>query len=303
MHEIKPYLSPGYLLDKYRIDKLLGAGGFSLVYLAYHIPTKARVVIKEYYPDGWAVRMPGGRVNAVSDDLQTKYNLGIKRFFAEVSAVSKVNHPNIVRVSNVFRANNTLYMVMNYDEGQDLRFYVKKHRSKLTQKFLASVFPPLLRGLQAFHDQGLLHLDIKPANILLLKKGAPLLLDFGAVQHFNIEGTTVQQQTLTLGYAPIEQHRHSNLGPWTDVYSTAATLYSCVTGKAPPPAPDRLERDKMSSPNRLFSRYSKKLLAGIEWALHMDYHKRPQSPLELLDACFDETDCIEKGYSAPVVMP
>lgn len=287
MAELKRYLSPGYILDQYRIERLIGGGGFSLVYLAYHIPTQARVVIKEYCPDDLCRRLPGGRVVPLEERLPA-FHTGIRRFFEEARALAGVNHPNIVRVSNLFRANDTVYMVMDYKEGRDLRWFIKRHRSRMKTDFLRMVFPPLLRGLQAFHDQGLLHLDIKPANILLRRDGTPVLLDFGAVQHFRLDAQSNRSQTLTLGYAPIEQHQRGQMGPWTDIYAMGATLYSCITGHAPPPAPERARQDKMSPANRLFTRHPRRLLRAVDRALSMDFRRRPQSALEFLELCFGE---------------
>jgi serine/threonine protein kinase len=267
---------------------LIGGGGFSLVYLAYHIPTKARAVIKEYFPEDQVKRIPGGRLVPVSEDKLPAINAGIRRFLSEASALSKVNHPNIVRTSNLFRANDTIYMVMNYEEGRDLRYYVKKFHNRLDEKFMRTIFPPLLQGLQAFHDQQLLHLDIKPANILIKHTGVPILIDFGGVQQFRPGQPALHSQTLTLGFAPIEQHEHGYLGPWSDIYAVGATIYSCMTGRAPPPAPQRKKKDSLGSINPLFSRYSKRLLRGVDRALAMDYRKRPQSATELLELCFGD---------------
>ncbi len=297
--ETKRYLSQGYLLDQYRIERLLGGGGFSLVYLAYHIPTQARVVIKEYCPDELCTRLPGGRVEPAAEERLPAFRAGIKRFFAEAQALAGVNHPNIVQVTNIFRANNTVYMVMDYREGKDLRWFVKRHRRRLNTEFLRMVFPPLLRGLQAFHDQGLLHLDIKPANILLRRDGTPVLLDFGAVQHFRLDAEANRSQTLTLGFAPLEQHRHGQLGPWTDVYAMGATLYSCITGRAPPPAPERARQDRMAPACRLFSRHPRQLLRAVDWALRMDHRERPQTALQLLEAGFGEPSPGRAGLRLP----
>ena len=137
-------LSRGFLINEYRIDRVLGGGGFSLVYRAYHIRTQAKVVIKEFCPESLVRRMPGGRIVPLSDEAAFIFQAGIKRFFDEASALSKVHHPNIVRVSHVFRANETVYMVMDYERGTDLRAYIKRQSKSLSQRFLEACFPPLL---------------------------------------------------------------------------------------------------------------------------------------------------------------
>lgn len=289
MQETKRTLSPGYILKEYRIEKAIGGGGFSLVYLAYHIATKAKVVIKEYFPEDQCYRLPGGRVLPQSEEKLQSYSMGIKRFFNEASAVAKVNHPNIVHVSNIFRSNNTVYMVMDYEQGTDLRWYIKKRNGLLSEKFLRTVFPQLLLGLREMHHQELLHLDIKPANILLCAGGRPILLDFGAVQHYVIGSTSSWAQTLTLGFAPIEQHQKRNLGPWTDMYAIGATIYSCMSGQPPPAATERAKKDRLVPAAKAYGRrYSKELLQAVDWALKMDYRERPQNVDALLQACFSQ---------------
>jgi len=287
MPEPQGYLPKGYILKEYRIHSVLGSGGFSTVYLAYHISTKARVVIKEYYPSDLVGRMAGGRVVPKSEEANITYTQGIKRFFNEANALAKVHHPNIVHVSDIFRLNNTVYMVMSYEQGTDLRWYIKRHSAALSQKLLVTVFPQLLDGVEALHKHNLLHLDIKPANILLRPGGRPLLLDFGAVQHYEIGSRQPWAQTLTMGFAPIEQHEKTHLGPWSDVYAIGATMYACISGKAPPAAPDRKVKDRYVPCTKRFGRrYARQILEGIDAALRMDYQTRPQSARAMRELTF-----------------
>ncbi len=182
MKRSKNTLGKGYLLNGYRIEKAIGGGGFSLVYLATLLAEDRRVAIKEYLPSAQARRVEDSRVEPLSEGLAGAYRQGIKRFFDEASALAKVNHPNIVRVENFFRANNTVYMVMRYEHGKDLRWYIKHKSGKLSERFIRTVFPQLLFGMRELHNNRLLHLDIKPANIFLRPGGKPLLLDFGAAR-------------------------------------------------------------------------------------------------------------------------
>ncbi len=299
MRKGKQQLPKGYILNDYRISEVIGGGGFSLVYRAYHIVSRAKVVIKEYYPTDITYRLPGGRIMPVSDDKEREYNIGIKRFFDEAHALAKVNHPNIVNVSNVFRANNSVYMVMDYKQGPDLRAYIKRHSGALSEKFLRTVFPQVLIGLRALHNRNLLHLDVKPANILIRPGGRPLLIDFGAVQRYTENEKSARTQTLTIGYASIEQHEKGYLGPWTDLYGIGATMYSCIAGTPPPPATDRLARDRISPTTERWSRrYSQELLEAIEWCLQVDGDDRPQSVNELLECCFADDE--EEETSTPL---
>jgi serine/threonine protein kinase len=285
----KNILPAGCLLSGYRVEKAIGGGGFSLVYLAHDLHTQEEVVIKEYLPPTLAQRLPGGRVEPLSDDTAPTYRLGIKRVFEEASALAKVNHPNIVRVTNVFRANNTVYIVMRHEAGKDLRWYIKRHSGRLTEKFIRTVFPPLLEGLRELHAREMLHLDIKPANIFLRPGGNPLLLDFGAAQH--AAARSFGPGTLTLGFAPPEQHNKGHLGPWTDMYAIGASMWACMSGKAPPPATERAVKDKYKAATRTYGRwYSRQLLEAIDWCMQLNQEQRPQSAQALLDFLSEAPD-------------
>jgi len=277
-------LPPGYLLHQYRIAKTLGGGGFSIVYLAHDTQSRKPVVIKEYLPGKQATRRDGETVESLSAESHTTFNTGMKRFFDEAAALAKVNHPNIVRVTDFFRENNTVYMVMKYEDGKDLRWYIKRHDGRMTEKFIRTVFPPLLAGLRELHSHHILHLDIKPANVYLRPGGSPLLLDFGAAQSANVGERHAGPHTLTRGFAPIEQHARGHIGPWTDLYAIGATMYACMCGKAPPPAINRAENDGLKPVVRRFAgRYTRPLLEAVDWCLQMDQVARPQKVDDLLD--------------------
>lgn len=280
--DINNALPEGYELHQYRIAKTIGGGGFSIVYLARNTQTGKWVVIKEYLPDKQAARADGESVENLSAD--TTFNTGMKRFLDEARALSKIQHPNIVRVTDFFRENNTVYMVMNYEDGKDLRWYIKRHHGRMSEKFIRTVFPPLLAGLRELHNHRLLHLDIKPANVYLRPGGSPLLLDFGAAQSAYVNERRALPHTLTRGFAPIEQHARGHIGPWTDLYAVGATLWACLCGKAPPPATQRAEKDRLKPAVRQFAgHYSRQLLEAVDWCLQMDQLARPQNVDALLD--------------------
>ena len=282
--DITNALTEGYMLHHYRIAKTIGGGGFSIVYLARNTRNGQWVVIKEYLPDKQVARPDGETVENLSGSTANTFNTGMKRFFDEAKALSKINHPNIVRVTDFFRENNTVYMVMNYEDGKDLRWYIKRHDGRMTEKFIRTVFPPLLDGLRELHNNRLLHLDIKPANVYLRPGGSPLLLDFGAAQSSFVNERRALPHTLTRGFAPIEQHTRGHIGPWTDLYAVGATMWSCLCGKAPPPATKRAEKDTFKPAVRQFSAYySRQLLEAIDWCLQMDQMSRPQNVDALLD--------------------
>lgn len=289
MPDLNQSLKRGYLIEGYRIENVIGGGGFSFVYLAYRIKTQSKVVIKEYFPHELVVRIPGGRIRPKSDVTRNHFQLGMKRFFSEGMALAKLKHPNIINVSNFFRANDTVFMVMDFEEGRDLRYFIKKYRGKLSERFMLTVFPPVMRGLMVLHDHHFLHLDIKPANILLRASGDPLLLDFGAVQQVEPGSTYHGVQTLTHGYAPPEQYSESELGPWCDIYSLGMTMRICITGKSPPSSPERLEKETLQPVARILSRkYSRCLLEAIDWATELNQERRPRTIEEMLMAMTDQ---------------
>jgi serine/threonine protein kinase len=284
MLHLKHALPSGTMLHQYRLIKTLGGGGFSIVYLAIDTQRDRRVVIKEYLPSDQATRLADETVESISAETSSTFRQGMRRFFDEAAVLAKVDHPNIVRVRDFFRENNTVYLVMDYAEGTDLRWYIKRYKGKLSEKFIRTIFPQLLLGLQQLHKMNLLHLDIKPANIFLRPGGKPMLLDFGAAQQPYANNKLIGAHTMTLGFAPIEQHQRGHIGPWTDIYAIGASMWACMSGRAPPPAIKRAEKDKYKPAVRSFTRrYTRQLLEAVDWCLQMNQLERPQSAQELLE--------------------
>jgi len=269
-------LTRGYLLDRYRIERLISSGGFSLIYLASDINTRHKIVLKEYYPEKITQRVPGGKLQALNEQVQPTYVLGLQQFLAEAAALAGIEHPNIVSVSNFFRCNASAYLAMEYVEGRNLHWLVKQHHGRISQSVLVNVMSAVLSGLRALHGSGFLHLDIKPANILLRASGPPLLVDFGAVQRYTAGKQFAGMQTVTSGYSAPEQYQQGVMGPWTDLYAIGATLYACITGAAPQEARKRLENDRVSAiQGRLARQYSAHLLSTILRSIQLDHHARP----------------------------
>ena len=279
-------LPNGTRINNYVIEELLGDGGFSLVYMATELPEWRRVIIKEYLPSKLARRNKEMNVVAINDESNAKFNQGRKLFFQEANALVNLNHPNIVRVTNFFRAHDTIYMVMEYEEGQNLQSYIQKYNGNLSEKFLLTVFPSLLEGLRTIHESGFLHLDIKPGNIHLCMGGRPLLLDFGAVHKLQTSRQYQPGQVITPGFSPFEQYNKKGyVGPWTDLYSMGATMRSCIEGTSPPAAIDRHEADTMKPATELYRKqYNVNLLSAIDWAMEVDPMLRPQTVNDMLHA-------------------
>lgn len=284
-------LKAGTQLDGYLLEKTLGGGGFSVVYRARQINNNRRVVIKEYFPNKLARRDRDGQVCARSAETESRFKRGRKLFFQEASTLATLKHTNIVDVFNFFQANGTVYMVMEYQEGENLQDYLQRYRSGLSERFLRTVFPPLLDGLELIHANDLLHLDIKPGNIHIQRGGQPLLLDFGAVHGFPQSRQEQPGQVISPGFSPIEQYDNRGyVGPWTDLYAIGATMRACIDGRPPLNARQRYDLDTLKPAQFAFrGRYADNLLRAIDWAMEVDPLLRPQNVAEFRAALTAET--------------
>lgn len=282
-------LPVGYQLLNYRIEKQISAGGFSLVYLA-HDENNAPVAIKEYLPSALALREQGSLVQATSADNLNIFRYGMKCFFEEGLALAKISHPNVVRVTNFFRANETVYMVMHYERGRTLQDYILHRKKEIKENFIRRIFAELLGGLREVHAHKILHLDIKPSNIYIRLDGSPLLLDFGAARQTLTQEKTSLTPMYTPGFAAPEQYGHdrSKFGPWTDIYGVGASMFACLSGFAPQAANQRMEEDKQEAAKKIWAgHYSDHLLELIDWCLQLDPLERPQSVFVLQKALLE----------------
>lgn len=306
-------LQPGFQLAEYHIDSVLGHGGFGITYLAHDSALGAEVAIKEYLPQDISVRDPktGAIMPALSKDAIRNYQWGLKQFVKEARALARFKHPNIVRVLRFIEANGTAYMVMEYEQGQTLAQHLRQTPGRrLDEPMLLRVVMPLLNGLHAMHEAGLLHLDIKPENIYLRQDGTPMLIDFGSARQAMTSVGASSRIALTHGYAPIEQYPDKGqLGPWSDIYALGATMYRCVTGKRPDDSVDRYRAvlDYDTDPVKPAAksaqkRYQPMLLDAIDWAMQIHAKDRPQSAREFQDGLMGKrksADRTDGGITSP----
>jgi serine/threonine protein kinase len=283
--KLRNALKPGHTLHWYRVLRVLGQGGFGITYLARDGNLEQDVAIKEYLPMELAVREGDHSVYPASEAQDDRYQWGLARFLAEARTLAKFRHPAIVRVLSVFEANNTAYMVMEYQHGQSLQHAIERRRT-LAERELLQLLGPLLDGLEVMHAQGFIHRDIKPPNIFLRDDGQPVLLDFGSARQALGAETRSLTSVVSPGYAPFEQYysKGDRQGPWTDIYGLGATVYRCLSGVQPMAAIDRseailkAERDVFVSARELGQgKYSARFLAAIDHALAFNEKQRPQS--------------------------
>lgn len=269
-------LAPGCQLLDYRIDAVLGQGGFGVTYLASDVQLGLKVAIKEYLPAGYAWRASDQSVAPRWPEDGAFYQSGLDSFLVEARTLATFRHPNIVRVARFFEANRTAYMVLEYEHGKSLASWWAGRRP-LAEADLLSLLRPLFDGLAVVHAAGYLHRDIKPDNIYVRRDdGSLVLLDFGAArQVLAVAGAA--GEAVTPGYAPPEQYGEGEQGPWTDIYALGATLYWMVAGVKPPPSPERIAGRQTMLPALQAGqgRYSPAFLAAIDWALAPEPAARP----------------------------
>jgi hypothetical protein len=284
-------LPEGFQLENYRILRLLASGGFSFVYLA-HDENETPFAVKEYLPATLALRTTASPAPVVPEENLPTFRYGLKCFFEEGRALATLSHPNVVRVTNFFRANETVYLVMRYERGRTLQEHIHKKSGAIKEDWLRDTFAQLLNGLREVHSNKLLHLDIKPGNIYVRNDGNPVLIDFGAArQTLTVDGLKLPPM-YTPGFASPEHHRErEKLGPWSDIYSIGASMYACLAGAGPPVATQRMEKDKLTSARKGWAgKYSVDLLDTIDWCLRLDHLERPQSVFALQKALLGEKE-------------
>jgi serine/threonine protein kinase len=300
-------LLPGQQVFEYRVEKVLGGGGFGITYLAQDVNLQLPVAIKEYFPSSLAVRAPDQSVSVRSRDSATQFEWGLERFIDEARALASFKHPNIVRVLRYFKEHGTAYIVMEYESGDPLKSWLAKQGS-LDQKKLLQVIFPLLDGLETVHKLNFLHRDIKPDNIYIRADGTPVLLDFGAARRV----TANQDMTniVSPGFAPFEQyHSKGKQGPWTDLYSLGAVMYWMSTGNKPLESVSRALEDPMPKAvdSASHQAFGSALLQAIDWALSPRETDRPQQVAALRQALLncddDKTHVLLRDPDATQLLP
>ncbi len=277
-------LKPGTALfhGQYTIERHLKSGGFGITYLARD-SLQRQVVIKECFPEGMCVR-PSRAVRPRSRTYGPGVATLIQKFIGEAQNLARIDHPNVVRVHQVFEDNDTAYMVLDFIEGRELGEEIAVN--PLGPDEIRSALLQLLDAVAVIHDSGLLHRDISPDNIMLDDQRRPVLIDFGAARDQD-SGADRPRSTVHIvkdGYSPQELYLQSGeQGPWSDLYALAATFHHLITGEAPPNSQTRLAALAMGSPDPYrplvgrFDAYPPEFLDAIDKAISVMAHARIQS--------------------------
>jgi hypothetical protein len=284
-------LRPGTRLGEFEILRVLGVGGFGIVYLAMDHALERQVAIKEYMPATLAARGEGSQVSLRSSSHVETFGIGLKSFVNEAKLLARFDHPSLVKVYRFWEANGTAYMVMPFYPGRTLKDERKALGQAPSDEWVRQLVEPLLGALELLHREGVYHRDIAPDNILVSPGAPPVLLDFGAARRVIGDRTQTLTAILKPNFAPIEQYadvNHLRQGPWTDLYALGAVLHFVVVGRPPSPAAARAVHDELlplAAPGGPHAHaLSLPVLRAIDWALAVRPNERPQSVAQMRDA-------------------
>lgn len=290
-------LPAGTVLREWRLEEVLGVGGFGIVYKGRGIYFNELVAIKEYFPSSISERDEDDTVVPIDSDAEEVHALGLKKFVEEAKLLwnlsTPTRHPNIVSVRSLFEIHGTAYMVMDFEDGTPLSRILKQGR-RFNEASLRSIILPIAEGLERAHRVGVLHRDIKPPNIIINDDGRSVLIDFGSARFESGEATSTKVTFHTPPYAAIEQYvRTFQQGPWTDIYALGVLLYECITGTKPAEVLERLHGDAGEPlADGSWPGFSRNFLRAVDRAMAIRPDERPQSISEWI-ALLDQEEIEE----------
>lgn len=250
----KHHLPPRTILKgQYLVGCALGEGGFGITYIGWDLFLHMPVAIKEYFPSGVVIRDQGQcTVSVFAGKDEQSFLLGRDRFFREAQKVARFdNNPGVVSVKNCFLENGTAYIIMEYISGINLGTYAAQRGGKLGFQETLQLLKTPIQTLEELHRYSTYHRDISPENLMLSKTGTVKLIDFGSAMESDSEKKT-RVLMVRSGYSPVEMYSSTGKdGPYSDVYSMAATIYKLITGVTPPAATERLNADSLVRPTML----------------------------------------------------
>lgn len=260
---------------------MLGSGGFSVVYLAIDKNTNKYIAVKEFFPENLAVRQ-GSKIKPINRYIDD-YNWVKEKFIEEARILVKFDNPNIIDIFQVFEIDNAAYLIMEYVQGLTMKSWLKQIGGNANQAELDLILKPIINALSLIHKNHFLHRDISPDNIMLRNNLSPVLIDFGAAKEIINRRKGNSSAIVKDGLSPPEQYStvSINQGPWSDIYSLAATLYYSISGKFPLDATDRMIEDNLVSLKYNYSaNYRPNFLKAIDWGLKLSPSERPQTVKE-----------------------
>lgn len=277
-------LSPGFSLENLRLERVLGQGAFGITYLVWDTVIDKAFVLKEFFPKSIAIRRHKGRVEPCRPSESERFSNGLKSFVDEGKTIAKFDHVNVVSILRCFEGNGTAYLQMPYYEGHTLDQLLTTGGA-FTASELNELLWPILDALGYIHSKGVIHQDIKPANIYVTTDFKPILLDFGAARSVLEIQKSGELGAGSIGYAAPEQFDASlPKGPWTDVYGLSATLYRIISLGIPPSATDRQRAIAYSHKDSLqplstmaLKGFDKNMLLAIDRGLAIDIAERPST--------------------------
>jgi len=274
-------LPSGARLAEFEIIRVLGEGGFGIVYLAFDQQLHRHVAIKEYFPSSYAVRRDEQTITALSPNHVETYRAGMASFIEEARLLARFEHPALVKVLRYWEANGTAYMVMPHYAGRTLRDLLKTADEYSTEVELRWLMSPLLDAVAVMHDEQCFHRDISPENIIIRPSGAPVLLDFGAARRILGDSNKALTVVLKQNYAPIEQYSDDGAiaqGPWTDIYALAAVMYTAIVRKPPPSAVARVYQDPVKPLAKVAPvGFTPQFLRGVDIGMAVKPEDRPRT--------------------------
>lgn len=295
------HLPPGtVLMDRYLVGRVLGEGGFGITYIGCDLRLELKVAIKEYYPVDRATRNASSSLEVTNfiGPSAKSFERGKQKFLGEAQVMARMDKQQaIVSVRDFFELNNTAYIVMEYIEGITFRELVEKKGGKIDADELFPMIEPLFHALTIMHENGLIHRDISPDN-LMLENGKIRLLDFGCAREAS-RGTETMTIALKHGYAPIEQYQQKGQGPWTDIYALSATIYYCLTGKVPPQALDRITEDDLLLPSKLGVHLSASQEKALLKGMKLQPNRRFSSAEEMWRTLYAQPEEEKENDTAP----
>ena len=281
-------LPAGTRFGEFEIIRVLGVGGFGIVYLAQDHSLERQVALKEYMPTALAARGAGPMITVRAGAFAETYAMGLRSFINEARLLARFDHPSLVKVYRFWEDNGTAYMVMPYLQGRTLRDARRAMAQPPDEAWIRGLLAPVLDALELLHREGVFHRDIAPDNILLPPEGVPILLDFGAARRVISDRTQSLTAILKPSYAPIEQYAEMaamRQGPWTDLYALGAVLYYLLFGVPPAPATARAVQPDVDASEQIAQRIvtgvSPRFLSVVAWMLGVRPLERPQNVASL----------------------